>query len=131
MTLMKTEPVRFWILAPFLLANMTEMRHNQLLLEQEFQSEFYHQNSKTVDFWSVWFLNCFKTFQKWQKYAMLKQARKGFRPKSACQNFLGNFYDFFGNFLKRFFTDKRTDVWSRNFMIWKINFGLWAVALAG
>ena len=28
-------------------------------------------------------------------------------------------------------TDKRTDVWSRNFMIWKINFGLWAVALAG
>ena len=28
-------------------------------------------------------------------------------------------------------TDKRTDVWSRNFMIWKINFGLWAAALAG
>ena len=28
-------------------------------------------------------------------------------------------------------TDKRTDVWSRNFMIWKINFGLWAVAWAG
>jgi hypothetical protein len=25
-------------------------------------------------------------------------------------------------------TDKRTDVWSRNFMIWKINFGLWAWA---
>ena len=28
-------------------------------------------------------------------------------------------------------TDKRTDVWSRNFLIWEINFGLWAVALAG
>ena len=27
-------------------------------------------------------------------------------------------------------TDKRTDVWSRNFMIWKTNFGLWAVAWA-
>ena len=27
-------------------------------------------------------------------------------------------------------TDKRTDVWSRNFMIWKINFGLWADAWA-
>ena len=24
-------------------------------------------------------------------------------------------------------TDKRTDVWSRDFMIWKIKFGLWAV----
>ena len=29
------------------------------------------------------------------------------------------------------FTDKRTDVWSRDFMIWIINFGLWAVAWAG
>ena len=28
-------------------------------------------------------------------------------------------------------TDKRTDVWSRNFLIWKINFALWAVAWAG
>ena len=28
-------------------------------------------------------------------------------------------------------TDKRTDVWSQNFLIWKINFGLWAVAWAG
>ena len=28
-------------------------------------------------------------------------------------------------------TDKRTDVWSRDFMIWRINFGLWAVAWAG
>ena len=28
-------------------------------------------------------------------------------------------------------TDKRTDVWSRDFMTWKINSGLWAVALAG
>ena len=28
------------------------------------------------------------------------------------------------------FTDKRTDVWSRNFLIWEINFGLWAVAWA-
>ena len=28
-------------------------------------------------------------------------------------------------------TDKRTDVWSRDFMIWKINFGPWAVAWAG
>ena len=28
-------------------------------------------------------------------------------------------------------TDKRTDVWSRNFMTWKINFGLLAVAWAG
>jgi hypothetical protein len=28
-------------------------------------------------------------------------------------------------------TDKRTDVWSRNFVIWKINFGLWADAWAG
>ena len=28
-------------------------------------------------------------------------------------------------------TDKRADVWSRDFMIWKINFGLWAVAWAG
>ena len=27
--------------------------------------------------------------------------------------------------------DKRTDVWSRDFLIWKINFGLWAVAWAG
>ena len=27
--------------------------------------------------------------------------------------------------------DKRTDVWSRNFMIWKINFEPWAVAWAG
>ena len=27
-------------------------------------------------------------------------------------------------------TDKRTDVWSRDFMIWRINFGLWAVAWA-
>ena len=29
------------------------------------------------------------------------------------------------------YTDKRTDVWSRNFMIWKIKFGQWAVAWAG
>jgi hypothetical protein len=29
------------------------------------------------------------------------------------------------------YTDKRTDVWSRNFMIWKIDFGLLAVAWAG
>ena len=28
-------------------------------------------------------------------------------------------------------TDKRIDVWSRDFIIWKINFGMWAVALAG
>ena len=28
-------------------------------------------------------------------------------------------------------TDKRTDVWSRDFMIWRIIFGLWAVAWAG
>ena len=28
-------------------------------------------------------------------------------------------------------TDKRTDVWSRNFMIWKMDFGLWAVVWAG
>jgi hypothetical protein len=28
-------------------------------------------------------------------------------------------------------TDKRTDVWSRNFIIWEINFGLWADARAG
>ena len=28
-------------------------------------------------------------------------------------------------------TDKRTDVWSRDFIIWKINFGLLAVAQAG
>jgi len=27
-------------------------------------------------------------------------------------------------------TDKRTDVWSRNFIIWEINFGLLAVAWA-
>ena len=29
------------------------------------------------------------------------------------------------------FTDKRTDIWSRNFMIREINFGLWADAWAG
>ena len=29
------------------------------------------------------------------------------------------------------FTDKRTDVWSRDFIIWKINSGLWAVVWAG
>ncbi len=28
-------------------------------------------------------------------------------------------------------TDKRTDVWSRDFIIWRTNFGLWAVAWAG
>ena len=28
-------------------------------------------------------------------------------------------------------TDKRTDVWSRDFIIWKINSGLWAVVWAG
>ena len=28
-------------------------------------------------------------------------------------------------------TDKRTDVWSQDFMIWRINIGLWAVAWAG
>ena len=28
-------------------------------------------------------------------------------------------------------TDKRTDVWSQDFIIWKINSGLWAVAWAG
>ena len=28
-------------------------------------------------------------------------------------------------------TDKRTDVWSRNFMIWKINFGLWPWLVSG
>ena len=28
-------------------------------------------------------------------------------------------------------TDKRTDVWSRDFIIWEINFGLWADAWAG
>ena len=28
-------------------------------------------------------------------------------------------------------TDKRTDVWSRDFMIWKINSGLWAEVWAG
>ena len=27
------------------------------------------------------------------------------------------------------YTDKRTDLWSRDFIIWKINFGLWAVGL--
>ena len=27
-------------------------------------------------------------------------------------------------------TDKRTDVWTRDFIPWKINFGLWAVAWA-
>ena len=26
-------------------------------------------------------------------------------------------------------TDKRTDLWFRDFIIWKINFGLWAVGL--
>ena len=30
-----------------------------------------------------------------------------------------------------YITDKRTDVWSQNFLIWEINFGLWAVAWAG
>ena len=35
------------------------------------------------------------------------------------------------NFNKLFTTDKRTDVWSRNFTIWKIDFGLWAFAWAG
>ena len=28
-------------------------------------------------------------------------------------------------------TDKRTDVWSRDFIIWKINSGLWSVVWAG
>ena len=28
-------------------------------------------------------------------------------------------------------TDKRTDVWSQNFLIWESIFGLWAVAWAG
>ena len=28
-------------------------------------------------------------------------------------------------------TDKRTDVWSQDFLIWEINFGLLAVAWAG
>ena len=28
-------------------------------------------------------------------------------------------------------TDKRTDVWSRDFIIWKINSGQWAVVWAG
>ena len=28
-------------------------------------------------------------------------------------------------------TDKRTNVWPRDFLTWKINFGLWAVAWAG
>ena len=28
-------------------------------------------------------------------------------------------------------TDKRTDVWSQDFIIWKINSGLWAVVWAG
>ena len=28
-------------------------------------------------------------------------------------------------------TDKRTDVWSRDFIIWKIHSGLWAVVWAG
>ena len=28
-------------------------------------------------------------------------------------------------------TDKRTDVWSRDFIVWKINSGLWAVVWAG
>jgi hypothetical protein len=28
-------------------------------------------------------------------------------------------------------TEKRTDVWSRDFIIWKINSGLWAVVWAG
>ena len=27
-------------------------------------------------------------------------------------------------------TNKRTDVWSRDFLLWKINFVLWAVAWA-
>ena len=30
-----------------------------------------------------------------------------------------------------YFTDKRTDVWSREFIIWKINSGKWAVVWAG
>ena len=35
-------------------------------------------------------------------------------------------------FMKWFaITDKRTDIWSRDFIIWKINFGLLAVAWAG
>ena len=29
------------------------------------------------------------------------------------------------------FADKRTDVWSRDFIIWKIDSGLWAVVWAG
>ena len=44
------------------------------------------------------------------------------REKSEFKNFMNACY---GN------TDKRTDVWSRDFMIWKVNFGLWAVAWAG
>ena len=34
-------------------------------------------------------------------------------------------YSFLGS------TDKRTDVWFRDFIIWKINSGLWAVVWAG
>ena len=30
-----------------------------------------------------------------------------------------------------YYTNKRTDVWSRDFIIWKINSGLWAVVWAG
>ena len=41
------------------------------------------------------------------------------------------FHETFRSGMQSQYTDKRTDVWSRNLMIWKINFGLWAVALAG
>ena len=34
-------------------------------------------------------------------------------------------------FARLLLTDKRTDVWSRDFIIWKINSGLWAVVWAG
>ena len=56
---------------------------------------------------------------------------------SRCWHYGQNFNIFSKNYSTFFFlklakiTDKRTDVWSQDFMIWKINFGLWAVVWAG
>ena len=41
------------------------------------------------------------------------------------------YYSSLSTFVNDSDTDKKTDVWSRDFIIWKINSGLWAVVWAG
>ena len=53
-------------------------------------------------------------------------------PSSGKLKLFGDYFKIsFLQFGCMFLTNKRIDVWSRDFIIWKINSGLWAVLWAG